>query len=289
MKRRMVKRMALAAAGMAVISLTACGGAKDVSSAKGEEPISASEAFEQEGVWFYSDSAAAKDEKVDNILIFDGKGNVTTYKTDITYSDLRGLSEKEIVELAKEQDQAAFQTDMQDFTESAEKRKEKAEDEKEDLSSRMEETQQALVDYPEEYETINADREELQREINETQQEIDDYDELLARIPQATYQEPDALPFTLKLETDQTGNNTASETLVYSCRFGLNTDLSEADGDSWQPYMEEEKEIELYPGLGVQVVYDMRFQGFGTLVLMTGENHPGFALDTPDARGVEVD
>ena len=261
MKRKMVKRMALAAAGMAAISLTACGGTKGVSSAKGEEPIPASEAFGQEGVWFYSDSAAAKDEKVDSVMTFDGKGNVTTYKTDITYSDLQGLSEKEIVELAKEQDQTVFKTDMQDFAESAEKSKEKAEEEKEDLDSRME----------------------------EIQQEIDNYDELLVRIPQAAYQEPDAQPFTLKLETDQTGNNTASETLVYSCRSGLNADVSEADGDSWQPYREAEEEIELYPGLGVQEVYDMRFQGFGTLVLMTGEDHPGFSLDTPDARGVEVD
>ncbi|OUQ46154.1 hypothetical protein [Lachnoclostridium sp. An118] len=282
MKRKMVKRMALAAAGMAAISLTACGGTKGVSNAKGEEPIPASEAFGQEGVWFYSDSAAAKDEKVDSVMSFDGKGNVTTYKTDITYSNLQGLSEKEIVELAKEQDQTVFKTDMQDFAESAEKSKEKAEEEKEDLDSRMEEIQQALVDYPEEYETINADREDLQ-------QEIDNYDELLVRIPQAAYQEPDAQPFTLKLETDQTGNNTASETLVYSCRSGLNADVSEADGDSWQPYRETEEEIELYPGLGVQEVYDMRFQGFGTLVLMTGEDHPGFSLDTPDARGVEVD
>lgn len=261
MKRKMVKRMALAAAGMAAISLTACGGTKGVSSAKGEEPIPASEAFGQEGVWFYSDSAAAKDEKVDSVMTFDGKGNVTTYKTDITYSDLQGLSEKEIVELAKEQDQTVFKTDMQDFAESAEKSKEKAEEEKEDLDSRME----------------------------EIQQEIDNYDELLVRIPQAAYQEPDAQPFTLELETDQTGNNTASETLVYSCRSGLNADVSEADGDSWQPYREAEEEIELYPGLGVQEVYDMRFQGFGTLVLMTGEDHPGFSLDTPDARGVEVD
>ena len=233
MKRKMLKRMALAAAGMAAISLTACGGTKGVSSAKGEEPIPASKAFGQEGVWFYSDSAAAKDEKVDSVMIFDGKGNVTTYKTDITYSDLQGLSEKEIVELAKEQDQTVFKTDMQDFAESAEKSKEKAEEEKEDLDSRMEEI--------------------------------------------------------LELETDQTGNNTASETLVYSCRSGLNADVSEADGDSWQPYREAEEEIELYPGLGVQEVYDMRFQGFGTLVLMTGEDHPGFSLDTPDARGVEVD
>ena len=112
-------------------------------------------------------------------------------------------------------------------------------------------------------------------------------------------QQPKLLPYidrmveniadALKLETDQTGNNTASETLVYSCRSGLNADVSEADGDSWQPYREAEEEIELYPGLGVQEVYDMRFQGFGTLVLMTGEDHPGFSLDTPDARGVEVD
>ena len=204
MKRKMVKRMALAAAGMAAISLTACGGTKGVSSAKGEEPIPASEAFGQEGVWFYSDSAAATDEKVDSVMSFDGKGNVTTYKTDITYSNLQGLSENEIVELAKEQDQTVFKTDMQDFTESAEKSKEKAEEEKEDLDPRMEEIQQALVDYPEEYETINADREDLQQEIDKIQQEIDNYDELLVRIPQAAYQEPDAQPFTLKLETDQT-------------------------------------------------------------------------------------
>lgn len=81
------------------VSLTACGGSKgDVKTAK--EPVPASEAFNQEGIWFTSGGIVGKDERIYFILVFDGKGNVTYYECDkLTFSDLKELSDDEIISL----------------------------------------------------------------------------------------------------------------------------------------------------------------------------------------------
>ena len=75
------------------VSLTACGGSKgDVKTAK--EPVPASEAFNQEGIWFRYEGIVGKDEWIYSILVFDGKGNVTPYECDkLTFSDLKELSD----------------------------------------------------------------------------------------------------------------------------------------------------------------------------------------------------
>lgn len=104
------------ATSLMALSLTACGGAgssgSDVKTAK--EPISASEAFNQEGVWFVfdNDGIVEKDEKIDDILVFDGKGNVTAYNVSLGYSlnfsELKDKSNEEIIEIAKKTDKEIF-------------------------------------------------------------------------------------------------------------------------------------------------------------------------------------
>lgn len=59
-------------------------------------------------MWFRSSDAPEKDEKVSEVFVFDGAGNVTVYKTDLTYGDLKGKSEDEIVDTAKQQDEEVF-------------------------------------------------------------------------------------------------------------------------------------------------------------------------------------
>lgn len=115
--KKITKVFALAiATSFMALSLTACGSSKeDVKTAK--EPIPASEAFNQEGVWFtYSnDGIVGKDEKIDNILVFDGKGNVTAYNVSLNYSlnfsDLKDKSTEEIIEMAKKADKEIFDTE----------------------------------------------------------------------------------------------------------------------------------------------------------------------------------
>lgn len=106
--------------GLLVTSFTACSGSKDTtvdsskSSSKRDSVIPPSEAFSEEGIWFFSDTPmVTKDEIVDYTLVFDGNGNVTRYTTDFTYADLRDLSDEEILELAKEQDKELFESEMQ--------------------------------------------------------------------------------------------------------------------------------------------------------------------------------
>ena len=77
--------------------------------------LTVNEAFIRKGIWFYSpDGTPGKNRKIQAIMAFDGKGNVTRYETQCgesdsfewatTYSDLKDLSEEEILELAKELD-----------------------------------------------------------------------------------------------------------------------------------------------------------------------------------------
>lgn len=126
----------------------------------------------------------------------------------------------------------------------------------------------------------------------------------------ATYQEPQAQPYTLRIETDGTGNNTQSETIsfdapsysFYKAQLGH---MGESDYEEQTPadvltwginvsYTEAGKairneKIELFSPVNKQTVYDMTFAGFSGLATIVNENHAGFVLDTPDTKGIEVD
>lgn len=316
MKKRRLTAAAVATACLLTLTLAGCGGANDVKSAS--EPLAVSQAFGQKSVWVQYDKndAIEKDGEIDRILVFDGNGNVTAYQCDgATFADLNGKSDDEIVEMAKEQDKEVFDTERQDALDST--------------APAIERIQSAYDALKDEYDSgtytswlggsalsdlTDADLEQTKSIYNQTLSELE---ALLnaakdgqAATKSATYQEPKAQPYTLRIETDGTGNNTQSETIsfdapsysFYKAQLGH---MGESDYEEQTPadvlnwginvsYTEAGKairneRIELFSPVNKQTVYDTTFAGFSGLATIVNENHAGFVLDTPDTKGIEVD
>lgn len=316
MKKRRLTAAAVATACLLTLTLTGCGGANDVKSAS--EPLAVSQAFGQKSVWvqYNKNDAIEKDGEIDRILVFDGNGNVTAYQCDgATFADLNGKSDDEIVEMAKEQDKKVFDAERQDALDST--------------APAIEHIQSAYDALKDEYDSgtytswlggsalsdlTDADLEQTKSIYNQTLSELE---ALLnaakdgqAATKSATYQEPKAQPYTLRIETDGTGNNTQSETIsfdapsysFYKAQLGH---MGESDYEEQTPadvlnwginvsYTEAGKairneRIELFSPVNKQTVYDTTFAGFSGLATIVNENHAGFVLDTPDTKGIEVD
>lgn len=316
MKKRRLTAAAVATACLLTLTLAGCGGANDVKSAS--EPLAVSQAFGQKSVWvqYNKNDAIEKDGEIDRILVFDGNGNVTAYQCDgATFADLNGKSDDEIVEMAKEQDKKVFDTERKDALDST--------------APAIEHIQSAYDALKDEYDSgtytswlggsalsdlTDADLEQTKSVYNQTLSELE---ALLnaakdgqAATKSATYQEPKAQPYTLRIETDGTGNNTQSETIsfdapsysFYKAQLGHTgeSDYEEqtpADVLNWGinvSYTEAGKairneRIELFSPVNKQTVYDTTFAGFSGLATTVNENHAGFVLDTPDTKGIEVD
>lgn len=316
MKKRRLTAAAVATACLLTLTLAGCGGANDVKSAS--EPLAVSQAFGQKSVWvqYNKNDAIEKDGEIDRILVFDGNGNVTAYQCDgATFADLNGKSDDEIVEMAKEQDKKVFDTERKDALDST--------------APAIERIQSAYDALKDEYDSgtytswlggsalsdlTDADLEQTKSIYNQTLSELE---ALLnaakdgqAATKSATYQEPKAQPYTLRIETDGTGNNTQSETIsfdapsysFYKAQLGH---MGESDYEEQTPadvlnwginvsYTEAGKairneRIELFSPVNKQTVYDTTFAGFSGLATIVNENHAGFVLDTPDTKGIEVD
>lgn len=316
MKKRRLTAAAVATACLLTLTLAGCGGTNDVKSAS--EPLAVSQAFGQKSVWvqYNKNDAIEKDGEIDRILVFDGNGNVTAYQCDgATFADLNGKSDDEIVEMAKEQDKKAFDAERQDALDST--------------APAIEHIQSAYDALKDEYDSgtytswlggsalsdlTDADLEQTKSIYNQTLSELE---ALLnaakdgqAATKSATYQEPKAQPYTLRIETDGTGNNTQSETIsfdapsysFYKAQLGH---IGESDYEEQTPadvlnwginvsYIEAGKairneRIELFSPVDKQTVYDTTFAGFSGLATIVKENHAGFVLDTPDTKGIEVD
>lgn len=316
MKKRRLTAAAVATACLLTLTLAGCGGANDVKSAS--EPLAVSQAFGQKSVWvqYNKNDAIEKDGEIDRILVFDGNGNVTAYQCDgATFADLNGKSDDEIVEMAKEQDKKVFDTEHKDALDST--------------APAIEHIQSAYDALKDEYDSgtytswlggsalsdlTDADLEQTKSIYNQTLSELE---ALLnaakdgqAATKSATYQEPKAQPYTLRIETDGTGNNTQSETIsfdapsysFYKAQLGH---MGESDYEEQTPadvlnwginvsYTEAGKairneKIELFSPVNKQTVYDTTFAGFSGLATIVNENHAGFVLDTPDTKGIEVD
>lgn len=316
MKKRRLTAAAVATACLLTLTLAGCGGANDVKSAS--EPLAVSQAFGQKSVWvqYNKNDAIEKDGEIDRILVFDGNGNVTAYQCDgATFADLNGKSDDEIVEMAKEQDKKVFDTERKDALDST--------------APAIEHIQSAYDALKDEYDSgtytswlggsalsdlTDADLEQTKAIYNQTLSELE---ALLnaakdgqAATKSATYQEPKAQPYTLRIETDGTGNNTQSETIsfdapsysFYKAQLGH---MGESDYEEQTPadvlnwginvsYTEAGKairneRIELFSPVNKQTVYDTTFAGFSGLATTVNENHAGFVLDTPDTKGIEVD
>lgn len=90
--------------------------------------IPAEQAFGTKSVWFDKGSGVDIDDEstVDYIYVFDGKGSVTAYQTGYypstdngavttTYGDLLGLSEDELIQLAKDRDKDCFDNARENY------------------------------------------------------------------------------------------------------------------------------------------------------------------------------
>lgn len=314
MKKRRFTAAAVAATCLLALTLAGCGGTNDVKSAS--EPLSASQAFSQESVWVQYDEndAIEKDGDIERILVFDGNGNVTAYLCNsATFADVNGLSDDEIIELAKEQDKEVFDTRRQTAIDSNAKAIEVVQSIydtlKEDYDNGTYATAlggTALSDLPAgEAEGVDVEwlASTYSYALSDMESILSDAKEGQAAAEAATYQEPQAQPYTLHIETDGTGNSTQSETISFDApsysfatvqvndeeqdpydvlTWGIDGSSSPA-GDSIT-----NESIQLSP-IENQTVYDMTFGGFGGLATIVNDDHAGFTFDAPDTEGIEVD
>lgn len=259
---------------------------------------------------YNENDAIKKDGEIDRILVFDGNGNVTAYQCDgATFADLNGKSDDEIVEMAKEQDKKVFDTKRQDALDST--------------APAIESIQSVYDTLKDEYDSgtytsglrgsalsdlTDADLEQLKSLYNQAltdlEAQLNAAKDGQAATESATYQEPQAQPYTLHIETDGTGNNTQSETISFDApsysfykahlddekqnpadvlTWGIKGNSTEA-GKAIR-----NESIELFSPVNKQTVYDMTFAGFSGLATIVNEDHAGFMLDTPDTKGIEVD
>ena len=118
-RRNVLKLLGVGAVTVAGLGLVGCGGSGEGAggaASSASEPVPASQAFAQAGVWmqYDGDEQIGKDVEIERILAFDGNGNVTAYQCDgVTFADLNGLSDEEIIEFAKQQDKAVFEAEKQ--------------------------------------------------------------------------------------------------------------------------------------------------------------------------------
>lgn len=125
-RREALKLFGIGTVTIAGFGLAGCSGSGEgVKNAS--EPVPASQAFGQAGVWmvYDGDKQIGKDTGVERVLVFDGNGNVTVYDTkyvwmnggtsyvDVTFGDLDGMSNDEIIDLAKKKDRERFDATKQ--------------------------------------------------------------------------------------------------------------------------------------------------------------------------------
>lgn len=261
---------ALLAVGLAV-SMGACGGngaqgqpsGTGSASAAGESRVSkataaffdskteipAEQAFGTKSVWFDKGSGVDIDDEstVDYIYVFDGKGSVTAYQTGYypstdngavttTYGDLLGLSEDELIQLAKDRDKDCFDNARENYlSTSAKFFADKAEQD----TSKAEE--------------IIKKGEEFQKTLSMTE-----------------YEEPAAKPFYLK------ANSSEEMLSFQIRRFNEQyADYYLKDSSNVGTFETVNKDLELKPIDAVQLD-GMRLQGYSRIVTSVGPNNKGF-------------
>ena len=92
--------------------------------ANATKPVTMTKAFNAEGIWYYAQKPS-EDGEIANIIVFDGKGEMTVYDVSypresdlfesdpLTYADLEGLSDDEIISLAKDRDKKVFEVESE--------------------------------------------------------------------------------------------------------------------------------------------------------------------------------
>lgn len=211
--------------------------------------IPAEQAFGTKSVWFDKGSGVDIDDEstVDYIYVFDGKGSVTAYQTGYypstdngavttTYGDLLGLSEDELIQLAKDRDKDCFDNARENYlSTSAKFFADKAEQD----TSKAEE--------------ITKKGEEFQKTLSKTE-----------------YEEPAAKPFYLK------ANSSEEMLSLQIRRFNEQyADYYLEDSSNAGTFETVNKDLELKPIDAVQLD-GMRLQGYSRIVTSVGPNNKGF-------------
>ncbi len=211
--------------------------------------IPAEQAFGTKSVWFDKGSGVDIDDEstVDYIYVFDGKGSVTAYQTGYypstdngevttTYGDLLGLSEDELIQLAKDRDKDCFDNARENYlSTSAKFFADKAEQD----TSKAEE--------------ITKKGEEFQKTLSKTE-----------------YEEPAAKPFYLKANSSE--EMLSFQIRHFNEQYA---DYYLKDSSNAGTFETVNKDLELKPIDAVQLD-GMRLQGYSRIVTSVGQNNKGF-------------
>lgn len=327
MKQKTKSAAALAAACLLAVSLAGCGIINKPGSTQNApaatEPTAASDAFGQESVWMvYDDDQIGKDVAIERILAFDGSGNVTAYQCDgATFADLNGLSDKEIIDFAKQQDKAVFDAAKQSAIDSNAETIEawqqcydilKAEADAGTYDSMNYYGAYGIEAMPEE-ERAGA-IEEFQATLENTKNSLDAANEGQAFNEAAKYQEPQPQPYTLALETDGSGNVASGEEIrfaaprlnFYQLSIVDTSDLENPEtrfrvlidygwhNDAEIPetaFGTSEETVELSSPIysTTSIVYDTTFGGYQGLATVVEDATTEYTWDTVDTEGIEID
>ena len=224
------------------------GNASITSSSK---PVAAARAFNARTVWIHylgNASSIDKDHTISQILDFDGKGNVTVYNmpSHTTFSALRGMSDDAMIAYAKKQDRKNFDEykkanfdRIKDEIKDNHYAKYKKEYDNKTYDTALEKDADAAgsgyysygFSFSGDYGSSTmskADRiakngDKLRKWYEDRlpmeKFELDLINLIDNKIKSAEYRAPKPSKFTLKAETDGTGNNVSSEKLVYDYEY----------------------------------------------------------------------
>ncbi len=235
-----------------------------------------SKALSKKGVWFWSSKGiSSSTDELPDALVFDGKGNVTVYKTTgLTAMKLKDKSTDEIIQLIKKADKEWFKQEKQDdierYTELITNTKKKIAAIQNGTSSGNESS------YTE---------------------DLNSYQEVIKQIKALKYEAPSANPFSLHIITGTDGKSTDTETIQLTAykerRVYASTDEIDDYGAKVEYICSEEaRQIEFTESSasGVSSFSGMSFRQFGSLTtrLDDGVNEQ-YVLDKSTAKGVIVD
>ena len=215
------------------------------------KPVAAARAFNAHTVWIHylgNASSIDKDHTISQILDFDGKGNVTVYNmpSHTTFSALRGMSDDAMIAYAKKQDRKNFDEykksnfdRIKDEIKDNHYAKYKKEYDNKTYDTALEKDADAAesgyysygFSFSGDYGSSTmskADRiakngDKLRKWYEDRlpmeKFELDLINLIDNKIKSAEYRAPKPTKFTLKAETDGTGNNVSSEKLVYDYEY----------------------------------------------------------------------
>lgn len=215
------------------------------------KPVAAARAFNARTVWVHylgNASSIDKDQTISQILDFDGKGNVTVYNmpSHTTFSALRGMSDDAMIAYAKKQDRKNFDEykkanfdRIKDEIKDNHYAKYKKEYDNKTYDTALEKDADAAesgyysygFSFSGDYGSSTmskADRiakngDKLRKWYEDRlpmeKFELDLINLIDNKIKSAEYRAPKPSKFTLKAETDGTGNNVSSEKLVYDYEY----------------------------------------------------------------------